>query len=86
MLADAAALPTATAEASVRNMVRSPRDAEKVPDPKKALAEAFGPRHRPEYDFDRLGQRVSLAVLQQVPAYARWVGDLRVTMERLHFL
>jgi hypothetical protein len=86
MLADATALPMATAEASVRDLVRSPRDVEKVPDPKKALAEAFGPRHRPEYDFDRLGQRVSLAVLQQVPAYARWVGDLRVTMERLHFL
>ncbi len=86
MLADAAALPTATAEASVRDLVRSPRDVEKVPDPKKALAEAFGPRHRPEYDFDRLGQRVSLAVLQQVPAYARWVGELRTTMERLRFL
>lgn len=86
MLADAAALPTATAEVSVRNLVRSPREVERVPDPKKALAEAFGPRHRPEYDFDRLGQRVSLAALQQVPAYARWVGELRTAMERLRFL
>ena len=86
MLADAAALPTATAEASVRDLVRSPRDVEKVPDPKKALAEAFGPRHRPEYDFDRLGQRVSLAALQQVPAYARWVDELRTAMEQLRFL
>ena len=86
MLADAAALPTATAEVSVRNLVRSPREVERVPDPKKTLAEAFGPRHRPEYDFDRLGQRVSLAALQQVPAYARWVGELRTAMERLRFL
>jgi hypothetical protein len=54
--------------------------------PKKALAEAFGPRRKPEYDFDRLGQRASPQVLRQVPAYDRWVCDLRAAMERLRFL
>lgn len=85
MLADPAALPPAPA-AVVREAVRSARDVHKVMDPKKTLNRAFGPRHRPEYDFDRLGQRVSLDVLRQVPAYARWVDDLRTAMTRSHFL
>lgn len=85
MLADPAALPTGP-EAAVRQLINSPREVEKVADPKKTLAEAFGPRHRPEFDFDLLGQRVSLKVLQRVPAYERWVGDLRTALERLHFL
>ncbi|MFE7836309.1 DUF4276 family protein [Streptomyces sp. NPDC057474] len=85
MLADPDALPQAPA-AVVRETVRSPRDVHKLADPKKTLAQAFGPRHRPEYDFDRLGQRVSLTVLRQVHAYARWVDDLRAAMERSHFL
>ena len=55
-------------------------------DPKKVLGQLFGPRHRPEYDFDRLGQRVSLTALQEIPAYGRWVGELRVALERLHCL
>jgi len=86
MLADAAALPTPTVQRSVRDLIRAPREVERVPDPKKALADAFGPRHRPEYDFERLGERVSLTALQQIPAYARWVGELRTAMEQLRFL
>ncbi|MGW0943707.1 DUF4276 family protein [Streptomyces sp. NPDC002623] len=85
MLADPAALPNAPA-AAVRDLIRSPRDVEKVPDPKRALAQAFGPRHRPEYDFDRLGQRMSLDVLRQVPAYARWAGDFHAALQKLRFL
>ncbi|WP_420311909.1 hypothetical protein ACOB87_30355 [Streptomyces sp. YS-B37] len=85
MLADHTTLPAGPASV-VQGFVRSPREVEKVVDPKKALAEAFGPRHRPEYDFDRLGQRASLRVLRQIPAYDRWVGDLRTAMERLRFL
>lgn len=85
MLADPAALPDEPGTA-VRSLIRSPREVEKVADPKKVLAQAFGPRCRPEYDFDRLGQRASLAELQQIPAYIRWVGELRAAMERLRLL
>ncbi|EKX65069.1 DUF4276 family protein [Streptomyces ipomoeae] len=85
MLADPAALPEAPASV-VRDLVRSPREVEKVTDPKKILAQAFGPRHRPERDFDRLGQHVSLDMLRQVPAYDRWVRDLHGALERLRFL
>ncbi|MGW1669618.1 DUF4276 family protein [Streptomyces sp. NPDC002324] len=85
MLADPAALPHGPAT-EIRKTVRSPRDVHKVADPKKALAQAFGPRHQPEYDFDLLGQRVSLGVLRQVPAYARWVDDLRTAMKHSRFL
>ncbi|MFD7937488.1 DUF4276 family protein [Streptomyces sp. NPDC059755] len=85
MLADPAVLPD-TPAAAVRDLIRSSRDVERVPDPKKALAQAFGPRHRPEYEFDRLGQRMSLAALRQVPAYARWVAELSRALQKLRFL
>ncbi|UIX32918.1 DUF4276 family protein [Streptomyces sp. GQFP] len=85
MLADPAALPDGPATA-LRDLIGSPREVEKVADPKKALGQVFGPRHRPEYDFDRLGQRVSLTELQQIPAYGRWVGDLREALERMRCL
>ncbi|MFF0035231.1 hypothetical protein ACFYRG_03295 [Streptomyces mirabilis] len=85
MLADHTSLP-AGPELVVQRLIRSPREVERVADPKKTLADAFGPRHRPEYDFDRLGQRASLRVLRQIPAYDRWVGELRTAMENLRFL
>lgn len=85
MLADPAALPE-TPAAVIRDLVGAPRDVERIADPKKALAQAFGPRHRPEYDFDLLGQRVSLTALRRVPAYARWTDDLRMAMEKLRLL
>ncbi|QKW09348.1 DUF4276 family protein [Streptomyces sp. NA04227] len=85
MLADPDALPQSAATA-VRELVAGPAHAEKVPDPKKALAQALGPRHQPEYEFDRLGQTVSLDIMERVPAYNRWVSDLKTVMKELRFL
>ncbi|MEV0264313.1 DUF4276 family protein [Streptomyces sp. NPDC050617] len=63
-----------------------PHDVEKVADPKAVLKAALGGRRDAARDFDRLGQAVSLEQLWKVPAYRRWVRELRAAMEKLRFL
>ncbi|MET8243317.1 hypothetical protein ABZV31_02080 [Streptomyces sp. NPDC005202] len=63
-----------------------PYEVEKVADPKAMLKAALGGRRDAERDFDRLGQTVALDMLWKVPAYRRWIGELRAAMERLRFL
>ncbi|WP_052865077.1 hypothetical protein [Streptomyces niger] len=59
---------------------------ERVADPKAVLKAALGGRRAPEHDVDRLGQTVALERLAKVPAYRRWLSDLRAVREQLHFL
>lgn len=63
-----------------------PHDVEKIADPKAVLRAALGGRRDAERDFDRLGQTVALDMLSKIPAYRRWLGELRTAMERLRFL
>lgn len=63
-----------------------PHDVEKVADPKALLKAALGGRRDAEGIFDRLGQTVALDMLAKVPAYRRWLSELRTAMERLRFL
>jgi uncharacterized protein DUF4276 len=84
MLADTDALREASPTSNSAWAV--PHDVEKVADPKALLKAALGGRRDAERDFDRLGQTVALERLGKVPAYRRWVSDLRTAMERLRFL
>jgi hypothetical protein len=63
-----------------------PHDVEKAADPKALLKAVLGGRQDPERLFDRLGQTAGLDMLAKVPAYRRWLMELRTAMERLHFL
>lgn len=84
MLADPEALREASPASDATWEV--PYDVEKVADPKALLKTALGGRRDAERDFDRLGQTVALEMLWKVPAYRRWIVELRTAMERLRFL
>jgi hypothetical protein len=64
----------------------SPHEVEKVADPKAVLKVALGGRRDAERDFDRLGQTVALEKLGKIPAYRRWLDELRTAMEGLRLL
>ncbi|MFE1308046.1 hypothetical protein [Streptomyces sp. NPDC058755] len=84
MLADPGALREASPTRD--SMWEVPYDVEKVADPKAVLNAALGGRRDAERDFGKLGQTVALDALWKVPAYRRWIADLRTAMEQLHFL
>jgi hypothetical protein len=74
-------------------IVKRPRDVEKVPDPKKELRAAFsavaGPprrRRRLEDFYTRIGERLDLAKLAQIPAFAALERDLREALRRVGVL
>ncbi|MGC4856782.1 DUF4276 family protein [Micromonospora sp. DT4] len=63
-----------------------PRLAERVADPKSALNSVMDRVSRTTTDhYGQLGELVSLARLQRVPAYQRWWSDTRHALERLGY-
>jgi Domain of unknown function (DUF4276) len=75
------------------HIARRPRDVEKILDPKQELREALlaaiGPsrrRHGPADFFTRIGERVDLSKLRQVPAFMQLEQDLRGALRRLGVL
>jgi Domain of unknown function (DUF4276) len=60
------------------------RSVEKTPDPKAALRRAYT-RGNPIGDFERFGEQVDIAVLQQLPAYQTFLQDLTTALKELNF-
>jgi len=86
------AFGTTLADKELR-IAKRPRDVEKILDPKQALREAIlaaiGParrRHDPADFFTRLGERVDLAKLRQVPAFIQLEQDLRGALRHIGVL
>lgn len=74
-------------------IAKRPREVEKILDPKRELREALaavtGPsrrRHGPADFFTRIGERVDLAKLRQVPAFTQLEQDLRSALRALGIL
>nr|MDT0663059.1 DUF4276 family protein [Micromonospora sp. DSM 115978] len=64
----------------------SPREVERVVDPKKLLNDVTGRVSRTVTDhFGQLGELVSLQRLDSVPAYRRWWDDTRNALESLGY-
>ncbi|WP_347404648.1 hypothetical protein [Solwaraspora sp. WMMD1047] len=64
----------------------SPREVERIVDPKKLLNDVTGRVSRTVTDhFGQLGELVSLQRLDSVPAYRRWWDDTRDALESLGY-
>lgn len=95
-LADGDALRIAfgtTAGDDALGIAKRPRDVEKILDPKRqlraALEAAGGPsrrRRRAEDFYGRIGERIELDKLRQVPAFAAVEAELRAALRRLGIL
>ncbi|MEW1721841.1 DUF4276 family protein [Streptomyces sp. NPDC093109] len=84
MLADTDALREASPSSDSAWEV--PHDVEKIADPKAVLKAALGGRREVERSFDRLGRTIALEKLLKLPAYRRWLDELRTAMQELRFL
>ncbi len=69
-----------------------PSDVERLGDPKQAFEDALKrvigqrfsrKRHQPAQYLDVLGERVSLPILRQVPAFRRFEADLKAVLQDL---
>lgn len=64
----------------------TPREVERVSDPKKVLNDVMRRVSRSREDhYGQLGELVSLARLREVPAYQRWWSDTRDALTRLGY-
>jgi hypothetical protein len=76
------------------HVAKRPRDVERIQDPKVELQAAFqaviGPSNRRRSKagdfYTRIGERVDLAKLRQVPAFSRLEEDLRCALRKLGIL
>jgi len=61
------------------------REAERIGDPERALADAL-PGLDPTTLLNRIGRDVRLDRLRQIPAYSTWLDELTQALKELHFL
>jgi hypothetical protein len=87
MIADPAAFVRLSG-ADITHLPASPKEAEKVKDPKKTLTAVMAKvNHRaPEDYFASLGQHVDLTVLAAMPSYAAWVADTEQALKGMRYL
>jgi hypothetical protein len=71
----------------LRPLPATPRDVEKISDPKKALDQVVTQQNWPVRDyFEYIGRNIDLDVLGQVPAYAAWVAETKNLLKGLGYL